>query len=274
MSDLMKPGNNQDLTEQDDVMTKQGEQIDDVGSRLKRELMAAMLDDPKPVLGKGEPPRVILALASYQRSIWDEAKVLQADMFREAAGTGLEMKFAYYGSEVAGGVRTCRITTRWISDAHDMATVMGRAECVCGCYVHISRVLEQALKETQERSVQAIVIIGDAFHDDLDEAAILAMKLRRAGTKVFMFQEGYNPVTEHSFKFLAEVSGGAYFQFEASTQQRLAEMLKAVSHFATGGKEALEAKGGEAATLLLEQIIRVPMPLVEEEELVTPSATR
>ncbi len=274
MSDLMKPGNNQDLTEQDDVMTKQGEQIDDVGSRLKRELMAAMLDDPKPVLAKGESPRVILALANYRRSVWDQAKVLQADMFREAAGTGLEMKFAYYGPEVAGGVRTCRITTRWISDAHDMATVMGRAECVCGCYVHISRVLEQALKETQERSVQAIVIIGDAFHDDLDEAAILAMKLRRAGTKVFMFQEGYNPVTEHSFKFLAEVSGGAYFQFEASTQQRLAEMLKAVSHFATGGKEALEAKGGEAATLLLEQIIRVPMPLVEEEELVTPSATR
>ena len=271
---MSKPGNTRYLTKQDDVTRNQGKQVDDVGSRLKRELMAAMLDDPKPVLGKGEPPRVILALANYRRSIWDQAKVLQADMFREAAGIGLEMKFAYYGPEVAGGVRNCRITARWISDADDMAAVMGRAECVCGCYIHISRVLEQALKETQERSVQAIVIIGDAFHDDLDEAAILAMKLRRAGTKVFMFQEGYNPVTEHSFKFLAEVSGGAYFQFEASTQQRLAEMLKAVSHFATGGKEALEAKGGEAATLLLEQIIRVPMPLVEEEELVTPSATR
>src|SRR6266702_5345369 len=194
MSDLMKPGNNQDLTEQDDVMTKQREQIYDAGSRLKRELMEAMLDDPKPALSKGESPRVILALANCQRSIWDQAKVLQADMFREAASTGLEMKFAYYGPEVAGGVRTCRITTRWISDAHDMATVMGRAECVCGCYVHISSVLGQALKETQERPVQALVIIGDAFHDDLDEAALLATKLRRAGTKLFMFQEGYSPI--------------------------------------------------------------------------------
>src|SRR6266568_233213 len=42
MSDLMKPGNNQDLTKRDDVTKKQGERIDDVGSRLKRELMAAM----------------------------------------------------------------------------------------------------------------------------------------------------------------------------------------------------------------------------------------
>jgi hypothetical protein len=271
MSDLMKPSHKQGLTRGDDVMTNQ---VDDVGSRLKRELMAAMLDDPKPVLGKGETPRVILALANYQRSIWNQAKVLQADMFREAAGTGLEMKFAYYGPEVAGGVRTCRITTRWISDAYDMATVMGRAECVCGCYIHISRVLGQALKETQERTVQAVVIIGEAFHDDLDEAAILATQLGRAGTKLFMFQEGYNPVTEHAFRFLAEVSGGAYFQFGPRTEKRLAEMLKAVSHFATGGKEGLEAKGGEAATLMLEQIVQVPMPLVEKDERVTPRVTR
>ena len=254
MSDLMTPGNNQDPTMHEDVTTKQSDQIDDVGSRLKRELMAAMLDDPKPVLGRGETPHVILALANYRRSVWDQAKVLQADMFREAAGTGLEMTFAYYGPEGAGGVRTCRITTRWISDAHDMATVMGRAECVCGCYVHISRVLEQALKETQEGPVQAMVIIGDVFHDDLDEAAIFATKLRRAGTKLFMFQEGHSPITKHGFKVLAEVSGGAYFQFEPSTEQRLPEMLRAVSHFATGGREALKAKGGEAATLLLEQI--------------------
>src|SRR6266702_1342383 len=125
MSDLMKPGNNQDLTEQDDVMTKQGEQIDDVGSRLKRELMAAMLDDPKPVLAKGESPRVILALVNYRRSIWDQATVLQADMFREAAGTGLEMKFAYYGPEVAGGVRTERVARLTSDDVEAPELLVG-----------------------------------------------------------------------------------------------------------------------------------------------------
>ena len=103
---MSKPGNTRYLTKQDDVTRNQGKQMDDVGSRLKRELMAAMLDDPKPVLGKGEPPRVILALANYRRSIWDQANVLQADMFREAAGIGLEMKFAYYGPEVAGESET------------------------------------------------------------------------------------------------------------------------------------------------------------------------
>ena len=42
-------------------------------------------------------------------------------MFKAAAGSGLEMKFAFYGADNAAGVRRCRITTRWIADSDDMA---------------------------------------------------------------------------------------------------------------------------------------------------------
>ncbi len=254
----------------------------DAASRLKGELMADALDamfgndDDKPaaVPGAGERPRVILALANYghRRGGWDYAKVLQREMF-EAAGGNLEMKFGFYAQENNAGVRKCRITTRWISDADDMGNVMGRAECNCGCYVNVRDVLGQAVKENEDRPVQAMVLIVDSIHDgaypgapSLDEAAILANQLRRAGTKLFLIQEGADPHTAHNLKYLAKVSGAVYFQFDPRTQERqLAEMVEMVSVFAAGGENAVKAKGGEAATLLLEHLKQEPMPILEKE---------
>ena len=161
---------------------------------------------------------------------WDRAKVLQRAMFNAAAGSGLEMKFAFYGADNAAGVRRCRITTRWITDPDDMAGVMDRAECSCGCYVNIRDVLAQAVKEAEERPLRAVIIVGDAFHDDpdgLDEAAISANRLRRAGTRVFLMQLGDDPITARRLQYLARVSGGAYFRFDPRTQERqFSEMLK------------------------------------------------
>ena len=52
-------------------------------------------DDEKPVAPGN--PRVLLALANHGRSPgWERAKTLQRQMF-EAAASGLEMKFAFYG---------------------------------------------------------------------------------------------------------------------------------------------------------------------------------
>jgi hypothetical protein len=152
-------------------------QAEDAASRLKSDLMSDALgrmfgeDGEKTVLGT---PRVLLALANHaQTTGWDRAKVLQRKMFQAATGSGLEMKFAFYGPDDSAGVRHCRITTRWITDADDMAGVMGRAECSCGCFVHVRDALAQAVKEAAERPLRAVIIVGDAFHDDqdgLDEA--------------------------------------------------------------------------------------------------------
>ena len=96
-----------------------------------------------------------------------------------------------------------------------MADIMdrGRASCVCGCYVQIGDILEQALRETREGPVQAVVIIGDRFHGDLDDAVATAKQLRAAGTRLFLFQQGRSDPAERAFRILAEVTGGAYFPF-------------------------------------------------------------
>ena len=53
---------------------------------------------------------------------------------------------------------------------------------------------------------------------------------------------------------IARITGGASCKFDAGAAQRLADLLKAVAAFATGGLKALAAQKTEAATLLLTQI--------------------
>ncbi len=247
----------------------------DAASRLKRGLMEDALGRmfrkevaEKPIAPG--TPRVVLALANHARSPgWERAQVLQRQMFEAAEGSGLKMKFAFYGEDNAKGVRRFRITKRWINDPDDMTTVMGKAECNCGCYVYISSVLEQAVKENADQPMRAVIIVGDAFHDDqdsLDEAALAANQLRREGTRVFLIQQGDDPITARKLQYLQRVSGATYFQFDPKTQQvQIAEMLATISAYAAGGEQAVKAIGGQTATMLLEHLKQQPMPNLDEE---------
>ena len=203
-----------------------------------------------------DQPRVILALATEadDEFIWDRMRTLASEIF----AVPVAVKFAYFGREGALQTRPC-ITTRWVTDADDWADIgnRGRAGCVCGCYIQTSDILEQALRETRQGPVQAVVVVGDSFHGDLDAAIATAKALRAAGTRLFLFQQGRSGLTEDAFRALAEVTGGAYFQFNPHIErvaERLPEMLEAVTHFAIGGMTALEARGNESAALLLEQM--------------------
>jgi hypothetical protein len=202
--------------------------------------------------------RMILAVTAEVDAtdafIWERIRTLQPEMF--AAGP-VQIKFAYFGREGAALQTRPYVAANWVSTADDMTDIMdrGRAGCVCGCYVAIADVLEQALRETQQGPVQAVVIVGDYFHGNLDDAVATAKQLRAAGTRLFLF--GRSDPTEHAFRILAEVTGGAYFQFNPHIErvaERLPGMLEAVTHFAIGGMAALEARGNESAALLLEQM--------------------
>jgi hypothetical protein len=259
-----------DLTKRADPTVT--EPIKDTASRLKHDLMKDSLgrmfgkDDEKPVASG--TPRILLAVANHGRSPgWEHAKAWQRQMYGAAGSSGLEMKFAFYAEDNDRGVRRFKITTDWIVDSNRMAALINRNECSCGCYVNIRSVLQRAVEENADRPMRAVVIVGDAFHDDEDsltEAALAANELRRAGTRVILIQEGDDPHTARKLQYLRRISGAVYFMFDSKTQQRqLAEMLKTVSTFATGGEEAVKAAGGQAANLLLEHFKQQPMPLVD-----------
>src|SRR6516165_9336056 len=243
----------------------------DAASRLKTALMEDALGrvrgktDAKPVPG---PPRVILALANYtDTTVWDRAQTLQRRMFEAAAGDGLAMKLAFFGEDDANGMRRCRITTRWIDNSDDMTGTIGRAKCDCGCFVLVHTVLAQAVKEAADRPLRAVVVVGDAFHDDPDElaeAALSATQLRRAGTQVFFIQLSDDPNTARRLQYLARLSGAAYLPFGPRQEREFEGMWAALSAFAAGGEEGVKKAGGQAATLLLQHLKQAPMPNIEE----------
>ena len=71
-----------------------------------------------------------------------------------------------------------------------------------------------------------------------------------------MFQEGADDRVARIYAEIANITGGASCKFDAGAAQRLADLLKAVAAFATGGVKALAAQQTEAATLLLTQVKR------------------
>jgi hypothetical protein len=218
--------------------------------------------------------RVILAVATgaddTTKFIWDRLKVIQADMF--AVGP-VHIKFAYFGREGASSIRPC-ITTNWITNADDMRDIMdrGRAGCVCGCYLNVGDILQQAVQEAQRAPVQAVVIVGDYFHGDLDHALATAKQLHALGTRLFLFQQdnGRSGSSEETFRMLAEVTGGAYFHFNPQIErvaERLPGMLETLTRFAVGGMQALEIHAAEddgSAVLLLEQMANKDVAQIAE----------
>jgi len=245
----------------------------DAGSRLKRGLMQDALGrmfgketEKPPTPGV---PRTLIAVANHESSPgWSYAKGLVQRMFDAAGVGGLLMKFACWGPDNAGGVRRLRVTKDWTGDPGRMTGLMDRSSCDCGCYIYIRSVLAQAAEENTDRTMRAMIIIGDAFHDSeesLHEAAIFANELRRAGTRLILIQHGGGPATRHKLEWLARVSGAVFLPFDPRTQERqFTEMWSAISAFAARGEEAMQATGGPAAPLLLEHFKQAPMPIVDE----------
>ena len=121
-----------------------------------------------------------------------------------------------------------------------------------GGHTQIGKVLAHALKETQREKVGALVYIGDAMEERLDDLAAKAGDLGLRGVPVFVFQEGRDRVAERAFKEIARLSKGAWFRFDRNSAATLARLLSAVAVFASGGFKALEARGRPEDRLMID----------------------
>jgi hypothetical protein len=113
------------------------------------------------------------------------------------------------------------------------------------------------LREAREAPVQAVILIGELHGGRPDAAVAFAGQLRVGGARVFCFQTDRSDVTERAFRRIAEAGGGAFYRINPHVDmvaERLPSMMEAITHYATGGKAALEARGDEPANLLLEQM--------------------
>jgi hypothetical protein len=201
----------------------------------------------------GQRGRLIFALdATMSRQpLWDTACRLQGDMFRETAAIGgLDVQLVYYR-----GLSECR-ASRWVSDARQLGGLMEKIDCRGG-HTQIRKILAHARSETEQRPVQAVVFVGDAMEEPLDDLCAAAGALGLLGIRVFMFQEGSDGVAEQAFREVARLSRGAYCRFDLNAAHELAELLRAVAAYAAGGMKALsdlKARRNGGAVKLLEQM--------------------
>jgi hypothetical protein len=102
--------------------------------------------------------------------------------------------------------------------------------------------------------VKAVVFIGDAVEENPDSLCDLAGQCGILQLPLFLFQEGRERQVETTFRTMAKLSGGAYARFDNSSAATLAGLLGAVASYASGGRTALEQRGGDSAKLLLQQL--------------------
>jgi hypothetical protein len=200
----------------------------------------------------GGQGRLIFALdATMSRQpTWDRACALQSEMFVEAGQLGgLSIKLVYYR-----GYDECR-ASRWVGDAQALAGLMGRIACRGG-HTQIARVLRHARAETAHGRVGALVFVGDAMEENLDDVCAAAGELALAGCPVLAFQEGHDAAAETALREVARLTRGAWCRFDHTAAEELRSLLRAAAAYAAGGLPALEAAGrtSAGATKLLAQL--------------------
>jgi hypothetical protein len=198
----------------------------------------------------GGSGRLILALdATMSRQpTWDLACSLQSQMFDTVGKAGdLSVQLVYFR-----GFGECR-ASRFVSDTNALKTLMTKIDCRGG-NTQIGKVLSHALTENENGKINALVYIGDAMEEAIDELADKAGRLGLNGVPVFAFQEGRDPAAETAFREIARLSKGAWFRFDANAATTLAKLLSAVAVFATGGLKALEARDRPEDRLMIEHL--------------------
>lgn len=222
-------------------------------SRAEIDSFLKQVKDLGPAAASGQRGRLIFALdATMSRQpLWDTACQLQGDMFKETAAIGgLDVQLVYYR-----GLAECRASS-WVSDARRLGGLMEKIDCRGG-HTQIRKILAHARRETEARKVQALVFVGDAMEEPIDDLCAAAGQLGLLGVPAFVFQEGHDAVAERAFREIARLTRGAYCRFDISAAHELAELLRAVAAYAAGGMKALtdlKARNVRGAQKLLAQL--------------------
>lgn len=241
-----------------DIRSSQGAQHVAPGAASSADV-AAFLErlktlPPQTVAGRGRLVFAMDATMSRQPT-WDLALGLQADMFEAVRAIGgLDVQLIYFR-----GTGECR-ASRWVRDPADLAKLMGTIACRGGT-TQIGKVLAHARQESTASRVNALVYVGDAMEEQVDDLCGRAGELALLGLPVFLFQEGGDRRASEAFAEIARLTGGALCRFDRGSADQLRQLLSAVAVYAAGGRRALErlalASSGRAARLLLEQMKRV-----------------
>ena len=182
---------------------------------------------------------------------WDRALSIQSEMFNETARIGgLDVQLVYFR-----GFGECKASP-WVGNPAALSRLMTRVECRGG-YTQIGKVLAHVRREAGKGRINAVVYVGDAFEEGIDEICRTAGEIGLLGVPFFMFLEGREALAERAFREIARLTHGAFLRLDGDSAQQLRDLLAAVAVYAAGGHKALkdyaDARGGQSG-LLLQQL--------------------
>src|SRR5579863_2563005 len=122
----------------------------------------AAMPAARPASGRGKLIFAMDATASREPS-WDHACKIQGEMFEATAALGgLDVQLVFYR-----GFNECK-ASKWLSTAPSLHGAMRAVFCMGG-ETQIVRVLRHALNAAEAQKIGALVFVGDAMEEKLDE---------------------------------------------------------------------------------------------------------
>jgi hypothetical protein len=159
--------------------------------------------------------RLIFALdaTASRQPTWDQAAVLQAQMFETAAAVGnlsCQLVFFHgYNGECSA--------SQWFDSAKLLGATMNKISCMAG-RTQIEKVLRHAAREHAKAPVAALILISDACEESEDALYAAA---RALSAPVFVFQEGRSDLVAGIYGRIAEITKGAVAQFDSGSAAKM-----------------------------------------------------
>lgn len=194
--------------------------------------------------------RLVFALdaTASRQPTWSQARTLHGEMFEASKDLGgIAIQLCYYR-----GLGEFHASP-WGSSPGQLHDQMSSVRCMAG-FTQIRTLLKHCLDEHSKQRLRAVIFIGDAVEESVDELCALAGECGLRKLPLFLFQEGTDPDVARCFKRLCQLSGGAYATFDVASAAQLKALLRAVASFAAGGMDALRKLPDNAAKHLLEQL--------------------
>lgn len=176
---------------------------------------------------------------------------LQTELLHRAGQGNLELR-------VTAFFDGCRHSTSWSSSAIDVGSGTTAWHCFQG-RTRYSEALAYSANEAEP--IDAIVMFGDRFDDNLAHALGIAERLKRQGTRIYAFHAGGRWRSRDAYARLAEFTGGAFVSLtEPRAFRRVMTVIADYVLRQTEALRALPASADPNTKALVEQLKRLPPP--------------
>ena len=179
--------------------------------------------------------RIIFGLdaTASREATWDQASQIQHEMFAAVqTDQRLAVQLCFYR-----GFRELK-ASGFCHSATELQGLMSQVRCAGG-HTQIGRLLKHTLKVAQKDTLKAVLFVGDAIEESVDDLCGQAGLLGLKKIPLFIFHEGGDAAVERTFRVMAKLSGGAYAPFDLASPDQLKRLLAGVAAYATGGRAAL-----------------------------------